>query len=140
MNDQTAAAANEPGAHGPTGRPGDATNGQRQEAPAESKTNGASGAWDGVLHLRKSVIANGEPVMEIKFREPSGGDIERIGNPVTFTFSENQPRVHMESGTMTQMMAHLAGVPPSTIRQLHPRDWENGAWMLAGFFTPDLFA
>jgi hypothetical protein len=39
---------------------------------------------------------------------------------------------------MTLMMAHLAGVPPSTIRGLHPKDWNNGAWMLANFFMPDL--
>jgi hypothetical protein len=113
-----------------------------EEPPrVESKVNGANGAWDGILRLRKQVIANGETVGEIKFREPTGADIERIGNPVTFSFVANgPPRVHMEADVMTQMMAHLAGVPPSTIRQFHPRDWNNGAWLLANFFTPDLFA
>jgi tail assembly chaperone E/41/14-like protein len=94
--------------------------------------------WDGKLSLRKPVIANGETVVEIRFREPSGGDIERIGNPLTVGMYENNPKIHFESQTMTLMMAHLAGVPPSTIRSLHPKDWNNGAWMLANFFMPDL--
>jgi hypothetical protein len=88
--------------------------------------------------LRKPVTANGETVMEITFREPTGGDIERIGNPITVGLYENQPKMHFEAQTMTLMMAHLAGVPPSTIRSLHPKDWENGAWKLANFFMPDL--
>jgi hypothetical protein len=94
--------------------------------------------WDGRLMLRKPVVANGESVTEIKFREPTGGDIERIGNPVTMGVYEQNPKVHFETAIMTQMMAHLAGVPPSTIRSLHPRDWQNGAWLLANFFIPDL--
>jgi hypothetical protein len=114
-----------------------------EEVAAESKppkTNGATAApaWDGKLKLRKPVIANGESVLEIVFREPSGGDIERIGNPLTVGMYENNPKIHFESQTMTLMMAHLAGVPPSTIRGLHPKDWNNGAWMLANFFMPDL--
>jgi hypothetical protein len=114
-----------------------------EEVAAESKppkTNGAAAqvAWDGKLKLRKPVIANGESVLEIVFREPSGGDIERIGNPLTVGMYENNPKIHFESQTMTLMMAHLAGVPPSTIRGLHPKDWNNGAWMLANFFMPDL--
>jgi len=102
------------------------------------KTNGATLAWDGTLVLRKAVVANGETVMQLKFREPTGGDIERIGNPVTMGVFEQQPKVHFESAIMTQMMAHLAGVPPSTIRSMHPRDWTTGAWMLVNFFIPDL--
>lgn len=95
--------------------------------------------WDGLLHLRKEVIANGEPVMEIKFREPTAGDIERIGNPVTISLYENNPKLHFEAQTMTMMMSVLAGVPPSTIRSMHPKDWNNAAIKLANFFTPDLW-
>ena len=93
--------------------------------------------WDGKLTLRKEVIANGDPVMELVFREPTGGDIERVGNPLTVGMYEANPKIHFDTAVMTQMMAHLAGVPPSTIRSFHPRDWENGAWMLAHFFMPD---
>ena len=103
----------------------------------EKPVNGAA-SWDGILKLRKNVIANGESVAELKFREPTGGDIERIGNPITVGLYENNPKIHFEGQTMTMMMAHLAGVPPSTIRAMHPKDWNNGAWYLANFFMPDL--
>jgi hypothetical protein len=94
--------------------------------------------WDGKLVLRKRVIANGEETNEIKFREPTAGDIERVGNPVLVGMYENSPKIHFDSSIMTQMMARLAGVPPSTIRSMHPKDWNNGAWLLANFFMPDL--
>jgi hypothetical protein len=121
-------------------------NGQPQAAPPPSDrpaqeppqmVNGKP-VWDGKLVLRKQVIANGEPVMEITFREPTAGDIERIGNPVLVGMYENTPKIHFDTGIMTQMMARLATVPPSTIRSMHPKDWNNGAWLLADFFMPDL--
>lgn len=105
--------------------------------PEKKEANGVA-AWDGKLKLRKPVIAHGESVIEIIFREPTGGDIERIGNPLTVGMYENNPKIHFESQTMTLMMAHLASVPPSTIRAMHPKDWNNGAWLLANFFMPDL--
>ena len=117
-------------------KPADATPSNEQTAAqeAQAKING----FDGKLILRKLVIANGESTTELIFREPTGGDIERIGNPITVGIYENQPKLHFEAQTMTLMMAHLAGVPPSTIRAMHPKDWENGAWKLANFFMPDL--
>lgn len=114
--------------------------GEQQPEQKAGQVNGAPApaAWNGRLPLRKTVIANGESVNEITFREPTGADIERVGNPITVGLYENQPKVHFEAQTMTQMMSALAGVPPSTIRQMHPRDWNNGAWLLANFFMPDL--
>jgi hypothetical protein len=91
------------------------------------------------IELRKPVIANGEEVKELKFREPTGGDIERCGNPVNIdVLSGETPRITFDSKAMTQMMSLLAGVPPSTIRAIHPKDWNTIAWQLVSFFTPDL--
>jgi len=95
--------------------------------------------WIGKLPLRKPVIANGDEVMELTFREPTGGDIERIGCPVVLSIFETQPKPVYDGAVMTAMMANLATVPPSTIRQLDPRDWQNGAMMLFHFFVPDQF-
>jgi len=123
---------------------------QTGEPPPESKLNGnvASGVapdtatpekWIGILPLRKNVIANGESVAELKFREPTGGDIERVGCPIVLSVFEQQPKPIFDGPIMTLMMAHLATVPPSTIRQMDPRDWQNGAMMLFHFFVPDRF-
>jgi tail assembly chaperone E/41/14-like protein len=100
------------------------------------KVNGADIDRRLVLKLRKPVQANGEEVMEIKFREPTGGDIERIGNPVIIDWNEGA-RVDYKAREMTQMMALLANVPPSTIRMMHPTDWNTGALKLSNFFMPD---
>jgi tail assembly chaperone E/41/14-like protein len=105
--------------------------------PDPAKVNGAEVDNRLVLKLRKRVIANGEEVGEIKFREPTGGDIERIGNPVVIDWNEGA-RVDYKAREMTAMMALLANVPPSTIRQLHPTDWNTGALKLSNFFMPDL--
>jgi hypothetical protein len=88
--------------------------------------------------LSKAVIANGEEVMELMFREPSGGDIMRCGNPVNVDFSQDPPKISYEPGAMTRMLAQLATVPPSTIERLTAKDWETAALMVTGFFLPDL--
>ena len=92
------------------------------------------------MALRKPVSANGEEVSELEFREPTAGDIERAGgNPITLdVFSGETPKISFDAKTMTAMMGLLAAVPPSTIRQLHPKDWNSIAWQLVHFFTPDL--
>jgi hypothetical protein len=110
---------------------------QMEEEEIRPQVNGVP-AWDGKLTLRKRVMANGEDTNELTFREPTAGDIERVGNPVLVGMYENTPKIHFDSQIMTQMMARLASVPPSTIRSMHPKDWNNGAWLLANFFMPDL--
>lgn len=92
------------------------------------------------ITLRKPVHSgDGGEVTELKFREPTAGDIEIVGNPVILDLIGNElPKVNFDSKSMTQMMARLANVPPSTIRQLHPKDWNTAAWMLTNFFMPDL--
>jgi len=115
-----------------------------EKATEPPKTNGAAGVspekWIGVLPLRKPVVAwEDKQCVELKFREPTGGDIERIGCPIILSVFEAQPKPVFDGPIMTMMMAHLAGVAPSTIRQLDPRDWQNGAMMLFHFFVPDRF-
>lgn len=106
---------------------------EKVEAP---KTNGATSPL--TLALRKSIIANGDEVNELTFREPTAGDIERAGNPVNIDMmSSDTPKVTFDAKAMTQMMSFLAAVPPSTIRQMHPKDWNTAAWSLAGFFMPE---
>lgn len=107
-----------------------------EQDKVETKANGAVSPI--VLKLRHSVPANGEDVMEISFREPTAGDIDRVGNPVLIDPFGEVPRYSFDSKLMTQMMSVLAAVPPSTIKRMHTKDWNNGAWLLLNFFTPDL--
>jgi hypothetical protein len=108
-----------------------------ESKPEPKKTNGVGDPV--VVRLRKSVIANGEDVMELTFREPTAADIERCGNPVNVDFFTSEtPRMTFDAKSMSAMMSTLAAVPPSTIKQMHPRDWNTAAWNLANFFLPDM--
>lgn len=109
----------------------------KKDEKIETKTNGAPSPL--VINLRKPVMANGEEVSELTFREPTAGDIEMVGNPVNLDFlSGETPKATFDTKAMTQMMSRLAAVPPSTIRQMHPRDWNTAAWSLASFFMPEM--
>ena len=105
-----------------------------EETKQAPKANGA----DITVALRKAIIANGEEVKELKFREPTAGDIDRSGNPVELDMFSDPPKIKFDAKAMTAMMAALAAVPPSTIKQMHPKDWNTAAWQLAGFFMPEL--
>jgi hypothetical protein len=100
---------------------------------ADQKVNGSL-----TIPLRKTVIANGDEVTTLTFREPTAADIERIGNPVDINVVDGEFKTAFNTKIMTQMMSALAAVPPSTIRLMHPKDWYNGAYLLRNFFIPDL--
>jgi hypothetical protein len=80
------------------------------------------------------VDAHGEKVTELVFREPTGADIVRSGNPIRLDLSMNEQ-------AMEQQMSSLAAVPPSTIKMLTARDWQTIAFELsARFFVPVMAA
>jgi hypothetical protein len=114
-------------------------NDKTHDDTSPSAVNGKVANNSLTLKLSKPVIANGDEVNELTFREPTAGDIERIGNPVLLDLmSGDTPKVTFDAKAMTQMMALLATVPPSTIRQMTTRDWNTGAWSLCRFFMPEL--
>jgi len=110
-----------------------------KEAEGTPQVNGADISQLKIT-LRKPVHnGDGSDVTELKFREPTAGDIEMVGNPVILDLiGADLPKVNFDAKSMTHMMARLANVPPSTIRQMHPKDWNSAAWMLTNFFMPDL--
>jgi hypothetical protein len=76
----------------------------------------------------------GEMVKELSFREPTGGDINRYGNPC---FVDQNGDVVILDRKMTTMMAALSGVLQPFIEGMDPRDWNSCAYRLRGFFIPD---
>jgi len=105
----------------------------------QPKANGAAGPI--IVKLRKPVHGgDGVEVNELKFREPTAADIERCGNPVNLDFMSGSetPKMSFDVKAMSAMMSTLAAVPPSSIKQLHTRDWNTAAWSLATFFLPDM--
>jgi hypothetical protein len=85
--------------------------------------------------LHKPIIGNsGETLNELTFREPTGGDIIRHGNPVRFN-AEGVPEI--DERKMTNMMGQLSGVLAPLLNAMHPVDWNSCAQRLQFFFVPD---
>jgi hypothetical protein len=85
--------------------------------------------------LHKSVRGpKGTMVNELSFREPTGGDINRYGNPCHV---DQYGDVVILDRKMTVMIAALSGVLQPFIETMDPRDWNSCAYRLRGFFIPD---
>src|SRR4030095_2595416 len=93
--------------------------------------------WPVVVKLLHKPIRNnkGDMVHELSFREPTGGDINRYGNPVRI---DNQGEVLIDERKMSMMMSSLAGVLLPMFEQIDPRDWNSCAYRLRNFFLPDM--
>jgi hypothetical protein len=76
----------------------------------------------------------GDMVKELSFREPTGGDINRYGNPCHI---DQNGDVIIIDRKMTTMIAVLSGVLQPFIEMMDPRDWNSCAYRLRGFFLPD---
>jgi hypothetical protein len=73
-------------------------------------------------------------IKELTFREPTGGDINRCGNPCLV---DSVGDVIIIERKMTQMMAQLSGVLEPFINAMDTRDWNSCAYRLRGFFIPN---
>jgi len=78
-----------------------------------------------------------EIVKELSFREPTGGDINRYGNPCRIDFEGN---VLIDEPKMMRVMAALSGHLVPLLEAMDPRDWNSCAFRLRNFFLPDLRA
>jgi len=111
-----------------------------EEASAtEKKANGVT-TTDLVIPLGKPLIAHGDEIHELRFREPTAADIEACGSPVMIDFlNQAEPKMIYETKAMFAMMSRLAAVPPSTIKSMRTKDWEYAALALAHrFFIPEI--
>jgi hypothetical protein len=92
--------------------------------------------WPIVVRLRhKPINGNKRELLEqLTFREPTGADIVRIGNPVFITTAGE---IMFDERKMTAMMAQLSGVFPPLLDFMHPQDWNSCAYRLRRFFLPD---
>ncbi len=85
--------------------------------------------------MHKSVRDNnGNDLRELSFRQPTGGDINRVGMPVRIDVNGD---VLMDERKMTLMMTALCGVMTPFLETMDPRDWASCAYRLRGFFLPD---
>jgi hypothetical protein len=88
--------------------------------------------------LTKPIQAHGEELHILRWREPTGADIERAGNPIIVDFFGEKPSLTFNEKKMSAMISALCQVPPSTVRQLTAGDWNSIAWKLVRFFMPQM--
>jgi hypothetical protein len=96
----------------------------------------APAAWPMTIKLRnKPIIGNkGALLHELTFREPTGGDIMRQGNPC---WIRSDGELMIDDQKMLRMMAQLSGVLTPLLEALHPKDYNSCAYRLRPFFIPD---
>jgi len=88
--------------------------------------------------LSKPIDAHGEKIDVLRWREPTGGDIEKAGVPITMDFFGEKPTIAFNEKKMSAMISVLCQIPPSSVRQLTAGDWQAVAWKLTRFFMPRL--
>jgi hypothetical protein len=102
---------------------------QAPEAPALPPE-----VWPIRIELRKPILdpSKPEPIRELVLRQPTGGDINRCGNPIrmgTNGFEIDTPKMH-------QMIGAVAGILTPLLDQMDSRDWNTVAYRLFRFFVP----
>jgi hypothetical protein len=92
--------------------------------------------WPVKVKLLHRPIRNhkNDEVRELLFREPTGADINRYGNPCRISADFE---VVIDERKMTAIMSSLAGVLTPEIERLDPRDWNSCAYRLRRFFLPE---
>jgi hypothetical protein len=92
---------------------------------------------DVVIDLKRPVMANGEMVKKLTFREPTGGDMQLFGDKWPVNIDWQTGEVTPNPTVMAVVMSTLAVVPPSTIKAMKGKDFSTCAHALMGFFVPD---
>ena len=88
--------------------------------------------------LQQQIVAHGQSVKELKFREPTGGDLIRYGNPVRFVPGQDITEATFDEGKLANMIAALASINRGAVDQMHPQDIVECGWLIAPFFIPGL--
>ena len=106
------------------------------EPPIDDPIDGADAGEDLLSQvLTKPIQAHGEEVTVLRWREPTGGDIERAGNPISLEgFGQERPRLSFDEKKMAAMISQLASIPPSSVKMLAARDWNAIAFKVFRFF------
>ena len=107
------------------------------EDKAETEGAAAPPSTDIVVDLKKSVMANGEMVKQLTFREPTGNDMLQLGEKWPINIDWQTGDVSPNPTVMGLVISTLGAVPPSTVKALTAKDFSTCAHRLMGFFVPD---
>lgn len=82
------------------------------------------------ITLTKPVKRGDEEISVLELREPTAGDVMECGYPLTIGDGEATPN----AAVVGKLIARLAGVPPSVVKQLAVHDFQACLGVVLGFF------
>ena len=87
--------------------------------------------------LSQPIQAFGTEIVEVTAREPTGGDLMRIGNPVKYIPGDTD--ISFDDARAMRMLSALSGIPiEGSLDRAKPADLVEMFWGMAGFFIPGL--
>ena len=84
-----------------------------------------------VLKLDTPIEVGNETVAELRFKEPTVLQIEKCGMP--FRFSDGELTV--DTAVCSKYISVLAEIPPSTVRNMSPKDFMRASLIVTRFFV-----
>lgn len=89
-----------------------------------------------ILKLRKPIMAHGEEVSELTFRDGTTADIINNGLPITFYVTENDDmqEAKINMSVITKMIVDLAGIPKSSVKEMDKEDFIEAVGIVTSFF------
>ena len=82
------------------------------------------------ISLSKPITAHGAEISELTLREPNAGDVMECGYPLGVAEGLAIP----QAATIGRFIARLAGIPPSSVKQLSMGDYNTAVGVVLGFF------
>lgn len=82
------------------------------------------------LTLTQPIKHGEEEIQTLDLREPTAGDVMECGYPLTIGDGEATPN----AAVIGKLIARLAGIPPSCVKQLSVHDFQACLGVVLGFF------
>ncbi|WON77837.1 phage tail assembly protein [Serratia sp. UGAL515B_01] len=84
------------------------------------------------ITLTREITVSGEPIIELTLREPTYDEMASCGIPFTIT---EDGEVKMDLKSTLRYLPILAGIPPSSAKQMTPKDIMTASMSIVSFFT-----
>lgn len=84
------------------------------------------------LLLVSEIEAHGEKVKRLELRRPTVAEIRAV-KALPYAIGQGD-KVEIDTEAAAKYVATCAGIPPSSVNQLDPHDFNKACWVVAGFF------
>ena len=87
--------------------------------------------------LSKPIQYLGEEITSVSIREPTAGDVFRVGNPIKYDLRFDSPNIEFDEDKAFKMLARSSGIPiEGSLERMSSGDAVSCFWGMAPFFVP----